>query len=186
MAFSSSRSLSHLGFSVFSFSQAQPWPSFCFHSHLSPLAMPLIGVTTTSGRGSSSLILYFLSLFFFFFFNFYLPFRQDRTPLTLILFHFLISLMNNILFLFWLAWWMGFLFWISGISNNCYFWHFFGWALKMFVEMLHSVLVYLSVFCLFLLIFYFFFYFYAKTVMLCVWKLNFFLISLINGFSCWV
>ena len=48
----------------------------------------------------------------------------------------------------------------------------------MFVEMLHSVLVYLSVFCLFFLDFY------AKTVMLCVWKLNFFLISLINGFSC--
>ena len=54
-------------------------PSFCFHSHLSPLAVPLIGVTTTGGRGSSSLILYFLSLLFFFF-NFYLPFRQDRNP----------------------------------------------------------------------------------------------------------
>ncbi|XP_075671463.1 uncharacterized protein LOC142641001 isoform X2 [Castanea sativa] len=50
MAFSSSHSLSHLGSSVFSFSQAQPWPSFCFHSHLSPLAVPLIGVTTTGGR----------------------------------------------------------------------------------------------------------------------------------------
>ena len=33
-------------------------------------------------------------------------------------------LMNNILFHFWLAWWMGFLVWISGISNNCYYWHF--------------------------------------------------------------
>ncbi|KAF3950975.1 hypothetical protein CMV_023329 [Castanea mollissima] len=42
-----SLSLSHLGFFVFSFSQAQPWPSFCFHSHLSPLVVPLIGVTTT-------------------------------------------------------------------------------------------------------------------------------------------
>ena len=58
-------SLSHLGFSVFSFSQAQLWPSFCFHSHLSPLAVPLISVTSTSGCGSSSLILYFLSFFFF-------------------------------------------------------------------------------------------------------------------------
>ena len=55
----------------------------------------------------------------------------------------------------------------------------FGWALKMFVEMLHRVLVYLSVFCLF-----FFLDFYAKTVMLCVWKLDFFFIGLINGFSC--
>ena len=56
----------------------------------------------------------------------------------------------------------------------------FGWALKMFLEMLHRVLVYFSVFCIFLD-------FYAKTMMLCVWKLEIFfllLISLINGFSC--
>ena len=49
---------------------------------------------------------------------------KTETPLTLILFHFFISLMNKILFQFWLAWWMGFLVWISGISNNCYYWHF--------------------------------------------------------------
>ena len=117
-----SLSLSHLGFSVFSFSQAQPWPSFCFHSHLSPLAVPLISVTATSGRGSSSLILYFLFSFSFFQF-FVCLLDKTETPLTLILFPFFISLMNNILFQFWLAWWMGFLVWISGISNNCYYWH---------------------------------------------------------------
>ena len=146
---------------------------------LSSASQPLVAA-------GPALLFFIFFLSFLFFFNFYLPFRQDRTPLTLILFHFFISLMNNILFQFWLAWWMGFLVWISGISNNCYYWHFFGWALKMFVEMLHSVLVYLSVFCLFFNFLIFFFYFYAKTVMLCVWKLNFFLISLINGFSCWV
>ena len=42
----------------------------------------------------------------------------------------------------------------------------------MFVEMLHRVLVYLSVFCLFFLDFY------AKTVMLYVWKLDFFFLLL--------
>ena len=57
-----SLSLSYLGFSIFSFSQAQPWLSYCFHSHLSLLAVPLIGITTIGGRRSSSLILYFLSL----------------------------------------------------------------------------------------------------------------------------
>ena len=49
---------------------------------------------------------------------------KTETPLTLIFFHFFISLMNKILFQFWLAWWMGFLVWTSGISNNCYYWHF--------------------------------------------------------------
>ena len=75
-----SLSLSHLGFSVFFFSQAQPWPSFCFHSHLSPLAVPLIGVTATGGRGSSSPILYFFIFYFFLFSIFCLPFRQDWNP----------------------------------------------------------------------------------------------------------
>ena len=118
-----SLSLSHLGFSVFSFSQAQPWPSFCFHSHLSPLAVPLIGVTATGGRGSSSLILYFFIFYFFLFSIFCLPFRQDWNPFDTHFVSFFISLMNNILFQFWLTWWMGFLVWISGISNKCYYWH---------------------------------------------------------------
>ena len=91
-------SLSHLGFSVFSFSQAQPWPSFCFHSHLSPLAVPLIGVTTTGGRGSSSLMLYFLSLLFFFSI-FICLLDKTETPWTLVLFHF-----------FLLVWWITFCF----------------------------------------------------------------------------
>ena len=136
-----SLSLSYLGFSIFSFSQAQPWLSYCFHSHLSLLAVPLIGITTIGGRRSSSLILYFLSLLFFFQFFFCLL-DKTETPLTLILFLFFISLMNNILFQFWLAWWMGFLVWIFGISNNYYYWHFLSWfsgghwrcLLKCFIE----------------------------------------------------
>ena len=43
----------------------------------------------------------------------------------------------------------------------------------MFVEMLHRVLVYLSVFAFFFLFSFFLFDFYAKIVMLCVWKLYF-------------
>ena len=73
-----SLSLSLIWVSLFSPLKLSRGPSFCFHSHLSPLAVPFIGVTTTGGRRSSSLILYFLSLLFFF--NFYLPFRQDRNP----------------------------------------------------------------------------------------------------------
>ena len=122
--FTISLSLFHLGISIFSFSQAQPWSSICFHSHLSPLAVPFISVTTIGGCRSSSLILYFLSLLFYFSNFFFCLLDKTETPLTLILFPFFISLMNNILFQFWLAWWMGFLVLISGIRNNCYYWRF--------------------------------------------------------------
>ena len=53
------------------------WVSFCFHSHLSPLAVPLIAVTTTGGRGSSSLILYL----FIYFFQFLFAFQTRPKPL---------------------------------------------------------------------------------------------------------
>ena len=100
MAFTSSHSLSLIWVSLFSPSlKPSIGPCFCFHSHLSPLAVLLIDVTTTGGHGSSSLSLYFLSLLFFFSI-FICLLDKTETPLTLTLFHFFISLMNNILFQF--------------------------------------------------------------------------------------
>ena len=66
-------------------------------------------------------LFYSLFSFSFTFFNFYLPFIHDWNPFDTHFVLFLISLMNGILFQFWLAWWMGFLVWISSIINNYYY-----------------------------------------------------------------
>ena len=125
MAFSSSHSfsLSLIWVSLFSPSlkPSRGRASASTHTYrrwrcLSSASQPLVA--------AGPALLFFIFFLFYFFFNFYLPFRQDQNPFDTHFVSFFISLMKYILFQVWLAWWMGFLIWISGISNNCYYWHF--------------------------------------------------------------